>query len=63
MGEIVDLNEFRQRKLSKQFDEEQKKRKRKQDLRERRENELDDSLSRHPAYLFQKNKKKFEEDE
>lgn len=63
MGDVVDLNEFRQRKLSKQFDEEQKKRKKKQDLRERRENELDDSMSHHPAYLFQKNRKKFEEDE
>lgn len=65
MGELVDINEFRQKKLSTQFDEEQqkradenKKRKQKQILRERRENELDDSMMNHPAYLFQKNKLK-----
>lgn len=60
MGDVVDLNEFRQKKLSKQFDEEQKKRKQKQVLRERRENELDDSMSRHPAY--QSRKKKFDDE-
>lgn len=62
MGDVVDLNEFRQKKLSRQFDEEQKRRKQKQVLRERRENELDDSMSRHPAYMFQKNKKKFDDE-
>lgn len=63
MSDVVDLNEFRQKKLSAQFDAEQqkradekKKRKQKQILRERRENELDDSVMNHPAYLFQKNK-------
>ena len=64
MGDVVDLNEFRERKLSKQFDEEQKKRKKKQIIRERRENEqdLDESVMRHPAYLFQRNKNKFDDD-
>lgn len=62
MGDVVDLNEFRQKKLSKQFDEEQKRRKQKQINRERRENELEDSMSRHPAYMFQKNKKKFDDE-
>ena len=63
MGDVVDLNEFRQKKLSPQFDDEQKKRKQKQILRERRENELDESIMSHPAYLFQKNKKNFEDDQ
>ena len=62
MGDVVDLKEFRQKKLSKQFDEEQKRRKQKQINRERRENELDDSMSRHPAYMFQKNKQKFDDE-
>lgn len=62
MGDVIDLNEFRQKKLSKQFDEEQKRRKQKQINRERRENELEDSMSRHPAYMFQKNKKKFDDE-
>lgn len=56
MGDVVNLNEFRQKKLSNQFDEEQKRRKQKQINRERRENELDESIMNHPAYLFQKNK-------
>ena len=63
MGELIDLNEFRQRKLSRQFDETQKKKKKKQDIREMRENELDESMMNHPAYLFQKNKGKFKDDE
>lgn len=62
MGDVTDLNDFRQKKLSKQFDEEQKKRKQKQINRERRENELNDSVSNHPAYLFQKNKKRFDDE-
>lgn len=61
MGELIDLNEFRQRKLSAQFDEQKKKKKNKQDLRERRENELDESMMRHPAY--QSRKKKLEDDQ
>jgi hypothetical protein len=60
MGDVVDLNEFRQKKLSPQFDNEHKKRKQKQILRERRENETDDFMDSYPAYLFQKNK--FEDD-
>jgi hypothetical protein len=67
MGELVDLNEFRERILSSQFDAEKKKRaddkkkrQQKQNQRERRENELDDSMMRHPAY--QSRKKKFEDD-
>lgn len=60
MGELIDLNEFRQRKLSSQFDGQKKKKKNKQDLRERRENELDESMMRHPAY--QSRKKKLEDD-
>lgn len=63
MGELVDLNEFRQRKLSRQFDATQKKKKKKQDIREMRENELEESMMNHPAYLFQKNKGKFKDDE
>lgn len=64
MGEVVDLNEFRQRKLSRQFDTAPKKKKvSKQVLRERRENEDDESMMSHPAYLFQKNKNKFKDDE
>lgn len=64
MGDVVNMDEFRQKKLGKQFDDEQKKRKQKQVIRERRENEqdLDESIMRHPAYLFQKNKKKFDDD-
>jgi hypothetical protein len=60
MGDVVDLNEFRERKLSSQFDAEKQKRKKKQELRERRDNELDESLMRHPAY--QSRKKKSEDD-
>jgi hypothetical protein len=60
MGDVVDLNEFRERKLSSQFDSEKQKRKKKQELRERRDNELDESLMRHPAY--QSRKKKSEDD-
>lgn len=60
MGDVVDLNEFRQKKLSKQFDDEQKKRKQKQINRERRENELDESMMRHPAY--QSRKQKFDDE-
>lgn len=68
MGELVDLNEFRERKLSSQFDAEKKKRaddkkkrQQKQNHRERKENEIDESMMRHPAY--QSRKKKFEDDQ
>lgn len=60
MGDVIDFEEFRQRKLSKQFDVEKKKRKNKQTLREQRENELDETS--HPAYKPKKGKKKFEDD-
>jgi hypothetical protein len=66
MGEVIDLDEFRRRKLSKQFDNVSKKTKKKQNIRERRENELDESEMRHPAYQNQpvrhQKKKKFEDD-
>jgi hypothetical protein len=66
MGEVIDLDEFRRRKLSKQFDNVSKKTKKKQNIRERRENELDESEMRHPSYQNQpvryQKKKKFEDD-
>jgi hypothetical protein len=67
MGDVVDLDEFRQKKLSAQFDaekqkraDEKKKRQQKQNQRERRDNELDESMMHHPAYRSRKNK--FEDD-
>lgn len=50
MGEVVDLNKYK----------ELKKRKRKQDLRERRENELEEAINSHPSKL---RNKKFKDDE
>lgn len=55
MGDVVDLDEYRQRKLSKQFDAHRKKKPSKQVLRERRENEQDEEYS-HPSRSPRKNK-------
>ena len=59
MGDIISLDEYRQRKLGSQFDVDKKKKKKpnKQVIRERRENEIDDNNKRHPS------KRKFKEDE
>jgi hypothetical protein len=59
MGDIISLDEYRQQKLGSQFDVDKKKKKKanKQVIRERRENEIDDTYKRHPS------KRKFKEDE
>ena len=49
MGELINLDEYRQNRLSRQFDTAPKKRKAtKQELRERRENELEEEIW-HPS--------------
>lgn len=61
MGELINLDEYRQRKLSRQFDVAPKKRKAsKQDLRERRANELEEGF--HPSKGTSRKKKEWDDD-